>query len=82
MPSLVSQSLFVKLGKLLRMIFFFFLILRYFFRAAHSNLPLYQYIAKLSNSNIRLPVPAFNVILNYIIELIIQTLNLIGYQWR
>jgi len=30
--------------------------------AAHSNLPLYQYIAKLSNSNIRLPVPAFNVI--------------------
>ena len=32
-----------------------------FFRAAHSNLPLYQYIAKLSTSNIRLPVPAFNV---------------------
>lgn len=30
--------------------------------AAHSNLPLYQYIAKLSNSTIRLPVPAFNVI--------------------
>ena len=30
--------------------------------AAHSNLPLYQYIAKLSNANIRLPVPAFNVI--------------------
>ncbi|CAF0875018.1 unnamed protein product [Adineta ricciae] len=30
--------------------------------AAHSNLPLYQYIAKLSNSAIRLPVPAFNVI--------------------
>jgi len=30
--------------------------------AAHSNLPLYRYIAKLSNSNIRLPVPAFNVI--------------------
>jgi len=30
--------------------------------AAHSNIPLYQYIAKLSNSNIRLPVPAFNVI--------------------
>jgi len=30
--------------------------------AAHSNLPLYQYIAKISNSNIRLPVPAFNVI--------------------
>ena len=29
--------------------------------AAHSNVPLYQYIAKLSNSNIRLPVPAFNV---------------------
>ena len=34
------------------------------FRAAHSNLPLYQYIAKLSNSNIRLPVPAFNVMIN------------------
>jgi enolase len=30
--------------------------------AAHSNLPLYQYIAKISNANIRLPVPAFNVI--------------------
>jgi enolase len=30
--------------------------------AAHSNVPLYQYIAKLSNSSIRLPVPAFNVI--------------------
>jgi enolase len=30
--------------------------------AAHSNLPLYQYIAKLSNSKIRLPVPSFNVI--------------------
>jgi len=30
--------------------------------AAHSNVPLYQYIAKLSNSTIRLPVPAFNVI--------------------
>ena len=30
--------------------------------AAHSNLPLYQYIAKISNSKIRLPVPAFNVI--------------------
>lgn len=30
--------------------------------AAHSNLPLYQYIAKLSGSKIRLPVPAFNVI--------------------
>ncbi|CAF0852370.1 unnamed protein product [Rotaria sordida] len=30
--------------------------------AAHSNLPLYQYIAKLSNGTIRLPVPAFNVI--------------------
>ncbi|CAF1197278.1 unnamed protein product [Rotaria sordida] len=30
--------------------------------AAHSNLPLYQYIAKLSNSSMRLPVPAFNVI--------------------
>ncbi|CAF1114910.1 unnamed protein product [Adineta steineri] len=30
--------------------------------AAHSNLPLYQYIAKLSHSTIRLPVPAFNVI--------------------
>jgi len=30
--------------------------------AAHSNIPLYQYIAKLSNSNVRLPVPAFNVI--------------------
>jgi len=30
--------------------------------ASHSNLPLYQYIAKLSHSNIRLPVPAFNVI--------------------
>ena len=30
--------------------------------AAHSNLPLYQYIAKLSNSTMRLPVPAFNVI--------------------
>jgi len=30
--------------------------------AAHSNMPLYQYIAKLSNSTIRLPVPAFNVI--------------------
>lgn len=30
--------------------------------AAHRNLPLYKYIATLSNSNIRLPVPAFNVI--------------------
>ncbi|CAF3084456.1 unnamed protein product [Rotaria socialis] len=30
--------------------------------AAHSNVPLYQYIAKLSNSTIRLPVPSFNVI--------------------
>jgi len=30
--------------------------------AAHSNIPLYQYIAKLSGSTIRLPVPAFNVI--------------------
>ncbi|CAF0889750.1 unnamed protein product [Rotaria sp. Silwood1] len=30
--------------------------------AAHSNLPLYQYIAKISNSNMRLPVPSFNVI--------------------
>ncbi|CAF5194492.1 unnamed protein product, partial [Rotaria magnacalcarata] len=28
--------------------------------AAHSNVPLYQYIAKLSNSTIRLPVPSFN----------------------
>ncbi|CAF2411873.1 unnamed protein product [Rotaria sp. Silwood2] len=30
--------------------------------AAHSNLPLYQYIAKLSNSTMSLPVPSFNVI--------------------
>lgn len=30
--------------------------------AAHSNIPLYQYIAKLSGSTVRLPVPAFNVI--------------------
>ena len=30
--------------------------------AAHSNLPLYQYIAKLSNGTVRLPVPSFNVI--------------------
>lgn len=30
--------------------------------AAHSNLPLYQYIAKISGSTVRLPVPAFNVI--------------------
>lgn len=30
--------------------------------AAHSNVPLYQYIAKLSNSTVRLPVPALNVI--------------------
>ena len=30
--------------------------------AAHSNIPLYQYISKLSNGNICLPVPAFNVI--------------------
>ena len=37
----------------------------FFFRASHSNLPLYQYIAKLSNSSIRLPVPAFNVIFNF-----------------
>ena len=37
--------------------FFVFVLIR----AAHSQVPLYQYIAKLSNSTIRLPVPAFNV---------------------
>jgi enolase len=62
MPSLVSHLLFVKLGKSFRRFSLPTKLSSLFFRAAHSNLPLYQYIAKISNSNIRLPVPAFNVI--------------------
>jgi hypothetical protein len=58
---LVSQWLFVKLGKSSIEFIIRNQIFR-FSRAAHSNVPLYQYIAKLSNSTIRLPVPAFNVI--------------------